>query len=66
MLYEVITECPLHALTGRYFAHDEAGIEAAVTLGDHHAFIGLQTLARTFLDLDLNDDGVPRSSYNFV
>ena len=27
-------------------------------LGDHDAFVSLQTLAGTFLDLDLDDDGV--------
>ena len=38
--------------------YDEGRIQAAIALGDDHAFICLQTLAVAFLDFHLNDDGV--------
>src|SRR5439155_4377503 len=35
-----------------------ARVEPAVTLGDHHAFVGLHALARAFDDVDVDHHGV--------
>src|SRR5438105_2063027 len=37
-------EGALHAFAAADLAHDEAGVQPAVALGDHHAFIGLHAL----------------------
>jgi hypothetical protein len=36
------------------------GVETTIALGDHDAFVSLQTLARSFLHLDLDDHRVAR------
>src|SRR5438067_5772940 len=51
-------ERALHALAARDLAHDERGVEAAVALGDHHAFVRLLALLVALDDDDLDDDGV--------
>src|SRR5690606_6575371 len=51
-------EGTLHTHTVGGLAHGEITGQAAVTLADHHAFEGLQTLTLAFLHLDLNDNGV--------
>src|SRR5574340_1405633 len=51
-------ESTLDAFAGRNLAHGKSGVEATVTLGDDNTFIGLQTLAGTFLHFHLDNDGV--------
>ena len=51
-------EGALDALAAGDLAHGEAAVEAAVALGDHHAFVSLHALARAFDDVDADDDGV--------
>jgi len=48
----------LNAFTVGDLAYREGGVDAAVTDGDDDAFEGLQTLALTFLDPDLDDYGI--------
>src|SRR5690349_20770353 len=43
----------LDALTMRNLANGERGVEAAVALGNHDAFVRLHTLAVAFYDLHL-------------
>src|SRR5574343_1564210 len=54
-------ESTLDAFARRNLANGEAGVQTTVTLGDDNAFVSLQTLAVTFLDLHLHDDGVAGS-----
>jgi hypothetical protein len=53
-------ERSLDAFAARDLAHDERRIEAAVALGDDHAFVGLHALALAFDDVDVDDHGVAR------
>src|SRR5258706_537668 len=56
-------ERSLHALAARDLAHDEIGVEAAVALGDHHAFVGLLALLVALDHRDLHDDRVARREF---
>src|SRR5262249_52927443 len=47
-------ESPLDALAAGDLAHHERAVEPAVALADHHAFVGLHALARTFDDIDIH------------
>src|SRR5690606_34492061 len=49
-------EYALDALAVGHLANGKGGVETPVTLGDHHAFKGLKTLAVAFFHLDLHDD----------
>ena len=53
-------ECTLDAFTRGDLAHDEVRIESAVTTGDDDTFVSLSTLAGTFDNVDVDDDGVAR------
>ena len=53
-------ENPFDTLAMGNLAHGECGVIATVTLGDDDTFIGLQTLARSFLYLHLDNNGVAR------
>ena len=46
--------------------HDEIGIEAAIALGDDHAFKGLDALAVAFDDIHVDDHGVARRELGHV
>ena len=48
-------ERALHAFAAGDLAHGERRVEAAVALGDHHAFVGLHALALAFDDVDVDD-----------
>jgi len=50
----------LNAFAGRDLANDEVRVQATVATGDHHAFVGLGALARTFDHVDIDDDGIAR------
>src|SRR5438309_1307656 len=45
-------ERALHALAAADLAHREAGVQPAVALADHHAFVGLDALALAFDHVD--------------
>src|SRR3972149_11653338 len=47
-------ESAFDALAGGDLAHDERGIEPAVALGDHHAFVGLDALAVALDHVDVH------------
>ena len=51
-------EGALDALARRDFAHGERGVDAAILLRDHHAFVGLDSLAVAFLHVHVHDHGV--------
>src|SRR5574337_1032164 len=51
-------ERALHTLATGDLAHGERAVQAAVALGDHHAFIGLQALAVALDHVDADDHGV--------
>src|SRR3546814_17632318 len=53
-------EHALDAFAMRSLAQSGRGVQAAVALGDDHAFEGLQTFAVAFLDLDLDLNRVAR------
>src|SRR5260221_10524226 len=53
-------ESALDTLARGHLAHGERGIDAAVLLGDHHAFVGLHALALAFDDADVDDHRVAR------
>src|SRR5690349_10286143 len=53
-------EHALDAFAVRNLAYGERGVEAAVALRDHHAFVGLGAFAVAFLHLHLHDDSVAR------
>src|SRR5258708_79535 len=53
-------EGALDALARGHLAHGERGIDAAVLLGDHHALVGLDSLALAFNDADVDDHRVAR------
>src|SRR2546426_3283129 len=53
-------EGALHALARGDLAHDEGGVEAAVALGDDHAFEGLDALAFAFDHVHVHHHGVAR------
>jgi hypothetical protein len=53
-------EGALHAFAAGDLAHDEAAVQAAVALGDDHAFVGLHALARAFDDVHVDDHRVAR------
>src|SRR5690606_3408467 len=53
-------EGTLDTNTAGDLAHGEGAVQAAVTLGDHDAFEGLQTLTVAFLHFHLHDNGVAR------
>ena len=51
-------ERTFHAFATGDLAHGEAAVQTTVTLGDHNTFVGLDTLARTFHHVDVDDHGV--------
>src|SRR5690242_1607749 len=53
-------EGALDALARGDLAHGERGIDAAVSLGDHHALVGLHALALAFHDAHVDDHRVAR------
>ena len=44
-------------------ADGESGIDAAIALGDDHAFVSLDALAIAFLHFHVDDDGVARAEF---
>jgi hypothetical protein len=54
-------EGTLDALAGRDLAHDEIRVEAAIALGNHHAFERLDALAITFDHIHIDDHGIAGS-----
>src|SRR5690606_3193750 len=54
----VALEHALHAVAVGYLAHGERGVQAGVLLRDHHALVGLDTLAVALLHLHVDHDGV--------
>src|SRR5207253_1501723 len=51
-------ESALDAFAAADLAHDEAGVQAAVALGNDDAFVGLHALAAAFDDVDIDDHRV--------
>src|SRR5579875_3459683 len=54
-------ERTLDAFARRNLADDEVRVQATIALCDHHAFVSLHALARTFDDVHVDDDRVARS-----
>src|SRR4029078_2392916 len=53
----------LSAFAMRNLAHGERGVQAAIALRDHDAFVSLDALALAFLDIHFDDDGVARTEF---
>jgi len=51
-------ECTFHTFTAGNLTNGESRVQTAVANGDDHAFESLNTLAGTFNDVDVNDNGV--------
>ena len=51
-------ERTFYAFARRNLAYDKRRIQTTVTLGNNNAFVSLQTLAGTFLNLNLYQNGV--------
>src|SRR6476659_5917201 len=56
--WRIRLERALHALATRNLADGEPGVEAAIALGDHHAFVRLHALALAFDHVDVDDHRV--------
>ena len=56
-------EGTLDAFATGNLAHDEAAVEAAIALGNHHAFVSLHALAGTFDHADAHNDCVARREF---
>ena len=56
-------EGTLDGFAGRDLAYDERGIKAAIAPGDDDAFVGLNTLARAFDYIDVDDNGVAGAKF---
>ena len=61
-------ECALYAHACGDFTHSKRAVQAAIFLGDNHAFESLQTLTVTLLDLNLHNHGVAgcKAMHGFV
>jgi hypothetical protein len=59
-------EGTLDALARGNLAHDEVRVEAAIALGDDHAFEGLDALAVAFDHIHVDDHGIAGSELGHV
>ena len=48
-------ECPLNTLTAGDFTNNKTAVKPPVALGDHHTFIGLNTLTCSLNHIDTHD-----------